>query len=192
MQVGATERYSAAACALLVLLAAAPARASDVGPGAGARPALRRVGVPETSRAGAAAAALTVSGGVTEPLSDTDSAHGRAAASAGRQHAQLERDGMNERAARTVSGCLAWTVLRSSTIASGSGRACLVGRAARRLRLSAATGAGILTETAAVQVAALRRARVAATSPRQGFVADAARQRRQRHSGVRCGSIWAR
>src|SRR5688572_14908991 len=81
MQASASDRWPAAACSLLLLLGAGPARASDVGPGSSARPALHRAGVPETSRAGTVTAAVTVSGGVTEALSDADSAHGRAAAS---------------------------------------------------------------------------------------------------------------
>jgi hypothetical protein len=80
MPASASDLRRAAACALL-LVAPESALASDVGPGSSARPALHRAGVPEANRAGEVAAAVTVSGGVTEALSDADSAHGRAAAS---------------------------------------------------------------------------------------------------------------
>ena len=78
MQASASDARAAAALALL-LLAARPALAADVGVGAAARPALGRVGVAEPGRAGAVAGAVSLSGGVTEPLNDDDSAHVRGA-----------------------------------------------------------------------------------------------------------------
>ena len=68
-------------CAVLLALlpAAAPAFAVEAPSGAGdrARPALRRVAVPQSGAAGAWVAAADASGGVTEALSDSDAAHGR-------------------------------------------------------------------------------------------------------------------
>jgi len=59
---------------------AAPALGVEAGLGDAARPALRRVAAPETGKAGSLAVAVDVSGGVTEALTDADSAHGRVAA----------------------------------------------------------------------------------------------------------------
>lgn len=68
-------------CALLLALLAtgAPvtADAADAGAGDRARPALRRVGVPEPGKAGSVAVAVDLSGGVTEALADNDATHER-------------------------------------------------------------------------------------------------------------------
>lgn len=68
-------------CAVLLALlpVAAPAFAVEATSGAGdrARPALRRVAVPEPGTAGTLVAAADASGGVTEALSDSDGAHAR-------------------------------------------------------------------------------------------------------------------
>ena len=71
-----------AAALLLLALSERRAVAQDLGTGTGARPALRRVGVPVPARPGAGAVALTVLGGVTEPLTDADAAHLRIGTSA--------------------------------------------------------------------------------------------------------------
>jgi hypothetical protein len=68
--------------ALLALALTLPARAEPVGPGQRARPALGRVGVAGLGRPGAISAAAGLGGGVTEGLSDSDSAHARFAGSA--------------------------------------------------------------------------------------------------------------
>ncbi|HEX2872491.1 MAG TPA: carboxypeptidase regulatory-like domain-containing protein [Polyangiaceae bacterium] len=72
-----------ATCAALLALAsvAAPAFAVEPAVGAGdrARPALRRVAVPEPGTAGTWVAAADVGGGVTEALTDSDAAHARVA-----------------------------------------------------------------------------------------------------------------
>jgi len=61
-------------------LVAAPAFGVELGAGERARPALRRVAAPEPGVAGTLVAAADASGGVTEALSDSDSAHARFAA----------------------------------------------------------------------------------------------------------------
>ncbi|HXK18445.1 MAG TPA: carboxypeptidase-like regulatory domain-containing protein, partial [Polyangiaceae bacterium] len=58
------------------------ASAQDLGAGQRARSSFARVGVPEPGTAGAVAAAAGLSGGVTEALSKSDSAHERFGASA--------------------------------------------------------------------------------------------------------------
>lgn len=62
---------------LLVAGVPVAAHAVEAGPGDRARPALRRVAVPEPGKAGSAAFAADLSGGVTEALADGDAAHER-------------------------------------------------------------------------------------------------------------------
>jgi hypothetical protein len=80
MPVRVAERHQAGLWGLALVALAAPARAVEVGVGDAARPALRRVAAPEAGTPGSLAVAADISGGVTEALTDADSAHGRAAA----------------------------------------------------------------------------------------------------------------
>lgn len=76
------DRSRAGAWLLGLLLTGVPerARAAEAGPGDRARPALRRVGVPEPGKPGALALAVDAGGGVTEALKSDDGAHERFAA----------------------------------------------------------------------------------------------------------------
>jgi hypothetical protein len=76
MPARASERF-AASVALTLLALSAPARAVDVGAGERARSALGSVDVVEPGEPGGIVAAAGLNGGVTEGLSDTDSAHAR-------------------------------------------------------------------------------------------------------------------
>jgi hypothetical protein len=73
------DRSRALAVLLALPLLGAPvaAQAVEVGPGDRARPALRRVAVPEPGKAGSLALAADLSAGVTEALADGDAAHER-------------------------------------------------------------------------------------------------------------------
>lgn len=73
------DRSLAGAWLLGLLLTGVPSRvrAAEAGPGDRARPALRRVGVPEPGKPGALAVAIDASGGITEALQSTDGAHER-------------------------------------------------------------------------------------------------------------------
>lgn len=73
------ESFRGRALLLGVLVAGAPvaAHAVEVGVGDRARPALRRVAVPEPGKAGSATVAADLSGGVTEALTDDDAVHER-------------------------------------------------------------------------------------------------------------------
>src|SRR5688572_23178164 len=82
MRASASDRWPVATALLLLALSERSALAQDLGVGAGARPALRRVGVAVPARPGAGAVALTALGGVTEPLTDEDSTHLRLGATA--------------------------------------------------------------------------------------------------------------
>lgn len=62
---------------LALVALAAPAFGVEVGTGEAARPALRRVAAPETGKPGTVAVAADAKGGVTEALTDNDSAHAR-------------------------------------------------------------------------------------------------------------------
>jgi hypothetical protein len=80
MPVRVSERVDASFLGLALIALATPSLAVEVGAGEAARPALRRVAAPEAGKPGALTVATDVSGGVTEALSDSDSAHARVAA----------------------------------------------------------------------------------------------------------------
>lgn len=80
MPVSVVERSHAGLLGLALVALAGPSLAVEAGLGEAARPALRRVAAPEAGEPGSLAVAADLSGGVTEGLSDTDSAHTRVAA----------------------------------------------------------------------------------------------------------------
>jgi hypothetical protein len=82
MRASAATRLLSAIAAVTALLAAQVVSAADAGQGERARSALARVGIPEPTVPGRLALSADLGGGVTESLSDADSAHGRLRGSA--------------------------------------------------------------------------------------------------------------